>query len=198
MDKPWYENMRIDDLFGIHVRAKFYRGNIVEGRLAMDASNDDVCVIFLGYKGTPILERIVRQYREPFFRKNMHIESVDYIWDEKDYERIGLENIREGDYIVCNGILMKVDSIGGDTTIVKANRNDDLPDIEISKDLISEVLRYKQDLPDDPGVYKADNCACLILDSSKRWNVVEDNFNTKIYNSSDLPVKYRDNIRKAD
>lgn len=89
---------------------------------------------------------------------------------------------------------MMIDSIGEDT--VKVIMNDDLPDIEIPKKLVSAVLRLKQDIPTDPGIYKSDHCLYIILDSKKQWIVVKDDYTAELYVYDELPVKYRDNIRK--
>lgn len=89
---------------------------------------------------------------------------------------------------------MMVDTIGEDT--VKVIMNDDLPDIEIPKKLVLEVLRLKQDIPTDPGIYKSDHCPYLILDTNGQWIVVKDDYTVEIYEHDELPVRYRDNIKK--
>lgn len=183
MSKTWYENEDFDDLAGIHVRAKWCNGTFVEGKLRIWDNSayaiDNMSVLIQKSLGID---------------KAPYIESVDYLWDENDYEQISWENIREGDEVLCNETLMIVDSIGEDT--VKVNMNDDLPDIEIPKKLVSAVLRLKQDIPTDPGIYKSDHCPYLILDSRKQWIVVKDDYTVELYDHDELPVKYRDNIRK--
>ena len=183
LSKTWYENEDFDDLAGIHVRAKWCNGTFVEGKLRIWDNSayaiDNMSVLIQKSLGID---------------KAPYIESVDYLWDENDYEQISWENIREGDEVLCNETLMIVDSIGEDT--VKVNMNDDLPDIEIPKKLVSAVLRLKQDIPTDPGIYKSDHCPYLILDSRKQWIVVKDDYTVELYDHDELPVKYRDNIRK--
>lgn len=184
LSKAWYKNMDFDDLAGIHVRAKLYNGAFVGGKL--HKWNDGAYAIDI----IPVLT----EHKSLGINKAPCIESVDYLWDENDYEQIGWGNVREGDEVLCNETLMMVDSIGEDT--VKVNMNDDLPDIEIPKKLVSAVLRYKQDIPTDPGIYKSDHCPYLILDSKKQWIVVKDDYTVELYDHDELPVRYRDNIRK--
>ena len=183
LGKTWYEDMDFDDLAEIHVRTKWCNGTFVEGKLRIWDNSayaiDNIPVLIqksLGIDKAPC------------------IEYVNYLWDEKDYEQIDWENIREGDYVLCNETLMMVDSIVEDT--VKVNMNDDLPDIEIPKKLVLEVLRLKQDIPTDPGIYKSDHCLYLILDSRKQWIVVQDDYTVNTYKYDELPVRYRDNIKK--
>lgn len=194
MGKPWYENMRLDVLAGIHVRVNLKNGNLIVGKLINDNTGlpyiiiDDKHINILDYRSKPGVGFCLQ--------KSDSVESVDYLWDEKDYEQIGCENIREGDYIVSNGVLMMVDSMDEGHTTIKVNMKDDLPDIEIPKELVSTVLRYKQILPYDSGTYKADHCLYLILDSRKQWIVVLNDYTVNTYEYDDLPVIYRDNIRK--
>lgn len=183
MSKTWYENEDFDDLAGIHVRAKLYNGTFIEGKLS---KWDDHAYTLDG--------RTVLIQDELKIFKALYVEYVDYLWDEKDYEQIGWGNVRKGDEVLCNEKLMMIDSIGEDT--VKVNMNDDLPDIEIPKKLVSAVLRLKQDIPTNPGIYKSDHCPYLILDSKKQWIVVKDDYTVELYDHDELPVKYRDNIRK--
>lgn len=185
LHKTWYKNMDFKDLSGIHARAKLNNGTLIYGRLY--EWSDDTCAI----DTTPILRE-----REQKIYKGLCIESVDYVWDEKDYEQISWENLKEGDYVVSNGILMMVDSIERYPRTIKVNMNDDLPDIEIPKEIVSEVLRHKQDLSTNLGTYKADNCRYIMLvGSRKQWVVVKDDYTVELYEHDELPVRYRDNIR---
>lgn len=183
LSKTWYENEDFDDLAGIHVRAKLYNGTFIEGKLS---KWDDHAYTLDGR--TVLIQDELKIFKAPY------VEYVDYLWDEKDYEQIGWGNVRKGDEVLCNEKLMMIDSIGEDT--VKVNMNDDLPDIEIPKKLVSAVLRLKQDIPTNPGIYKSDHCPYLILDSKKQWIVVKDDYTVELYDHDELPVKYRDNIRK--
>lgn len=183
LSKTWYKNEDFDDLAGIHVRAKLYNGTLIEGKLhkwndhAYDLDN----------------RRVLIQDELEIFKAPC-VEYVDYLWDENDYEQIGWGNVRKGDEVLCNETLMIVDTIGEDT--VKVKMNDDLPDIEIPKKLVSVVLRLKQDIPTDPGIYKSDHCPYLILGTNGQWIVVKDDYTVEIYEHDELPVRYRDNIKQ--
>lgn len=172
----WYRDWKFDDLAGIHVRAKLKNGALLEGRLY--EWSDDTCAIDT---------TLVLRKREQKIYKDLCIESVDYVWDEKDYEQISWENLKEGDYVVSNGILMMVDSIERYPTTVKVVMNHALPVIEIPSDLVSEVLRHKQDLPTNLGIYKADHCRYIMLvGSRKQWVVVKDDYTVELYEHDEL------------
>lgn len=81
------------------------------------------------------------------------IKSLDLVWDERDWTRIEVKDLRDGDAVVANGVLYKVRAMGlqDEHPFVLA----DAPGrLSIDLRLVSCALRRKMKVPVKPGFYK--------------------------------------------
>ena len=67
------------------------------------------------------------------------IKGVDLIWDEREYEKIPVDQVRAGDWIVLEGHKYLVTQIVGSTIVASAGTY-----MEVDKSMISTVLRYRK------------------------------------------------------
>lgn len=149
-EKQWYEDLPRDEFEGKHVRAVMDSGAVVEGRLALWIG--DRVVIFLVGSDEGIT---VMLSKDGSFRLTEGVKSLDLVWDERDWDRIDVKDVRHGDAVVVNGRICTVD---------KAWPGDYHPQVVtdapsrmlIDFSLIPFALRRKAEVkvPMEPGYYR--------------------------------------------
>ena len=149
-EKQWYEDMPRDEFEGKHVKAVMDSGAVVEGRLALWIG-DRVVIFMVGSdEGITVLSS-----KDGSFRLTEGVKSLDLVWDERDWDRIDVRDVRHGDAVVVNGRLCTVD---------KAWPGDYHPQVVtdapgrmlIDLSLVSFALRRKAEVkvPMEPGYYR--------------------------------------------
>lgn len=147
-EKQWYEDLSRDDFEGKHVKAVMDSGAVVKGQLALWIG-DRVAICFVGSdEGITVLFS-----KDGSFCLTEGVKSLDLVWDERDWYRIEVKDVRHGDAVVVNGRLCTVD---------KAWPGDYHPQVVtdapgrmlIDLSLVSFALRRKVKVPAKPGFYK--------------------------------------------
>ena len=130
------------------MKAVMDSGAVVKGRLSLWIG-DRVTICFVGSdEGITVLFS-----KDGSFRLTEGIECLDLVWDERDWERIDVKDLRDGDAVVANGVLYKVRAMGlqDEHPFVLA----DAPGrLSIDLRLVSCALRRKMKVPVKPGFYK--------------------------------------------
>lgn len=156
----WYNDFDYKDFDGKYVRVTFNDGTIVSGPATysrydisvatnMTIKNMEVCTgymkiahVFDGVAG-PTTEgtciAILQCINDKQWRPLDGIKRVDLIWDEREYERIPVDQVKTGDWIVLEGRKYLVTQIVGSTIVASAGNY-----LEVDKSMISTVLRYRK------------------------------------------------------
>lgn len=137
-----------DDFEGKHVRAVMDSGAVVEGRLALWIG--DRVVIFLVGSDEGIT---VMLSKDGSYRLTEGVKSLDLVWDERDWERIDAKDLRDGDAVVANGRLYKVD-VSWTHEDPQEVVTDTPSRMRIDLRLVSCALRRKVQVPVKPGYYR--------------------------------------------
>lgn len=153
----WYNDLDYHDFDGKHVLVTLDDGTTVSGAITYDTlgltakKEDDTCSGYICMSATaPILIGAYTAPKRLDILVNMEdcrwrpldgIKSVDLIWDEKEYEQIPVNQIRNLDYVVFNGHLYQVTGalspyfyIGVDSVVMYGR---------IDKSMISTALRRR-------------------------------------------------------
>lgn len=157
----WYSDLEHDAFASKHVRVVFDDGTVVDGRLAYDQSSGYVRmgspdltlkrpdgVIYSG----GCIEVFVCGEDERWHLLE-GIKHLVLVWDERDWDRIEVKDVRHGDAVVVNGRLC---------TVEKAWPDDYHPQVVtdapgrmlVDLSLVSFALRRKVKVPAKPGFYK--------------------------------------------
>ena len=149
-EKQWYEDMPIEEFAGKHVRVVVDGGAVIEGRLAVwEDKQTSIYMGSLSDDGLSPLRTTMDGRRELMYG----VKSLDLVWDERDWDRIDVRDVRHGDAVLVNGRLCTVD---------KAWPGDYHPQVVtdtpgrmlIDLSLVSFALRRKVNVPTKPGYYK--------------------------------------------
>ena len=101
-EKPWYEGIARDEIEGKHVRAVMDSGTVIEGRLAFWGPG-------MVTAGSPIEGNyVLGGSEESRWELTERVECLDLVWDERDWTRIDVWDLRDGDAVVANGRLYRV------------------------------------------------------------------------------------------
>lgn len=147
-EKQWYEDIPRDEFEGKHVRVVVDSGTVFEGRLELWDSR--LVVVCMGSLGDGIY--VLKSIDDCWYLMG-GIKHLDLVWDERDWERIDVKDLRDGDAVVANGVLYKVRAMGlqDEHPFVLA----DAPGrLSIDLRLVSCALRRKMKVPVKPGFYK--------------------------------------------
>ena len=102
-EKQWYEDLPREEIEGKHVRAVMDSGTVIEGRLAFWGK-------WLVTAGSPIEGNyVLGGSEESRWELTERVECLDLVWDERDWTRIDVKDLRDGDAVVANGRLYQVD-----------------------------------------------------------------------------------------
>lgn len=147
-EKQWYEDVPCDEFEGKHVRDVVDSGTVFEGRLELWDSR--MVVVCMGSLGDGIY--VLKSINDCWYLMG-GIKSLDLVWDERDWERIDAKDLRDGDAVVANGQLYKVDVswVHEDPPQVVT----DTPGrMRIDLRLVSCALRRKVKVPSKYGYYR--------------------------------------------
>ena len=147
-EKQWYEDIPRDEFEGKHVRVVVDSGTVFEGRLELWDSR--LVVVCMGSLGDGIY--VLKSINDCWYLMG-GIKSLDLVWDERDWERIDAKDLRDGDAVVANGQLYKVD-----VSWVHENPPQVVTDtpgrMRIDLRLVSCALRRKVKVPSKYGYYR--------------------------------------------
>ena len=183
----WYSHLKAEDLSSRHVRVTIEDGSVLEGRLSI--SNDEE----QGKKGMSLGSTVLStQWNERSYsvfpgtvvlvQKDdgcWHsldgIRSIDVVWDERDWKRIDVKDLRDGDAVVANGQLYKVD-----VSWVHENPPQVVTDtpgrMRIDLSLVSCALRRKVQVPSKYGYYRDRDgffWARTVRGDEKHWHPID-------------------------
>ena len=148
-EKQWYEDVPRDEFEGKHVKAVMDSGAVVKGRLSLWIG-DRVTICFVGSdEGITVLFS-----KDGSFRLTEGVKSLDLVWDERDWERIDVKDLRCGDAVVVDGVLYEVTKASLVHTDYPCVGTDALGRNPIDLRLVSCALRRKVNVPAKPGFYK--------------------------------------------
>ena len=101
-EKQWYEDLPREEIEGKHVRAVMDSGTVIEGRLAFWGK-------WMVTAGSPIEGNyVLGGSEESRWELTERVECLDLVWDERDWTRIDVRDLRDGDAVVANGRLYRV------------------------------------------------------------------------------------------
>lgn len=117
MSEEWYSHLNAEEINGKHVRVRIDDGTVVESYLVYD---DQGGCVRLGDSVLPLpweskshkvfpSPAVLTYEDDECLYPLQGVESIDLVWDERDWERIDAEDVRHGDAVVANGRLYKVD-----------------------------------------------------------------------------------------
>lgn len=155
----WYNDLDYEDFRGKYVRVAFEDGIIISGpatynRYHMTVATNkavkdvEVCTGYMMIahafdsvagsttEGTNIA--ILQCMEDKRWRPLQGIKSVDLVWDEREYEKIPVDQVRTGDWIVLEGHKYLVTQIVGSTIVASAGNY-----LEVDKSMISTALRRR-------------------------------------------------------
>ena len=151
-EKQWYEDIPIEEFAGKHVRAVVDGGAVIEGRLAVwEDRQTSIYMGSLSDDGFSPLRTTIDGRRELMYG----ITRLDLVWDERDWDRIDVRDVRHGDAVVVNGRLCTVDKAWPDDYHPQVVT--DAPSrMLIDFSLIPFALRRKAEVkvPMEPGYYR--------------------------------------------
>lgn len=158
----WYNDLKSEDFGDKHVCATLADGTVLEGRLVYDQSDESVR---LGSRQLSIpwddgstsivpCPEVLWRSKDEQWHPLKGIESLDLVWDERDWERIDARNLRCGDAVVANGRLYKVRSMGLQDEQHPFVLADAPGRLSIDLRLVSCALRRRVQVPAKPGYYK--------------------------------------------
>lgn len=105
-EKQWYEDIPIEEFAGKHVRVVVDGGAVIEGRLAVwEDKQTSIYMGSLSDDGLSPLRTTMDGRRELMYG----VKSLGLVWDERDWDRIDVRDVRHGDAVVVNGRLCTVD-----------------------------------------------------------------------------------------
>lgn len=147
-EKQWYEDIPRDEMADKHVRAVMDSGTVVEGCLKY--WNSRLVTVYMGSMVEGIYVLVSIDHRWQLMKG---VKCLDLVWDERDWTRIEVNDLRVGDAVVANGRLYRVavSWVHEDPPQVVT----DTPSrMRIDLSLVSCALRRKVKVPAKPGFYK--------------------------------------------
>lgn len=158
-EKQWYEDVPRDEIQNKHVRVACEEGATFDGRLQPDGPYaalgfEPFAGLKVGssayFEGFHVLERGSDDSWHPL----IGIASVDLVWDERDWDWIGLDNIDAIDALVVSGRLYELVSHKPDCDLWQVHVTGEKHMASVSTSMISWALRRKVKVPVKPGFYK--------------------------------------------
>ena len=161
-ETSWYSHLRPGEFDDKHVCATLADGTVLEGRLVYDQSDESVRLgstqlsIPWDDGSTSIVPcpEVLWCSEDGQWHPLKGIESLDLVWDERDWERIDARNLRCGDAVVVDGVLYEVTKASLVHTDYPCVGTDALGRNPIDLRLVSCALRRRVQVPAKPGYYK--------------------------------------------
>ncbi|QHJ77171.1 MAG: hypothetical protein [Bacteriophage sp.] len=151
----WYNDLDYHDFDGKHVLVTLDDGTTISGAITYDTlaltakKEDDTCSGYIRMNTTvPMITAAYTSQRYLAILVNMEdcrwrpldgIKSVDLVWDEREYDKIPVDHVRTGDWIVLEGRKYLVTQIVGSTIVASNGRY-----MEVDRSMVSTVLRYRK------------------------------------------------------
>ena len=137
-EKQWYEDMPSDDFEGKHVKAVMDSGAVVEGRLALWIG-DRVVIFMVGSdEGITVLLS-----KDGSFSLTEGMKSLDLVWDERYWDRVGVDDIEAIDALVVAGKLYELVSHKPDCDLWQVRIPGEKHTASVPTAMISCALRRK-------------------------------------------------------
>ena len=147
-EKQWYEDVPRDEFEGKHVRAVMDSGAVIEGCLKYWDSQ----LVTIGSLSEG--NYVLRGSGKDFWELTKDVKRLDLVWDERDWDRIDVKDVRVGDAVVVDGVLYEVTNASLVHTDYPCVGTDALGRNPIDLRLVSCALRRKVQVPATPGFYK--------------------------------------------
>lgn len=161
MSEKWYSHLNAEEINGKHVRVRIDDGTMVESFLVYD---DQGGCVRLGDSVLPLpweskshkvfpSPAVLTYEDDECLYPLQGVESIDLVWDERDWDRIDVRDVRHGDAVVVNGRLCTVDLAWADDYHPQVVT--DAPfSMLIDLCLVPFALRCKAKTPTKPGYYR--------------------------------------------
>lgn len=162
MSEEWYSHLNAEEINGKHVRVRIDDGAVIESYLVYD---DQGGCVRLGDSVLPLpweskshkvfpSPAVLTYEDDECLYPLQGVESIDLVWDERDWERIDAKNLRCGDAVVVDGVLYEVTKASLVHTDYPCVGTDALGRNPIDLRLVSCALRRRVQVPVKPGYYK--------------------------------------------
>lgn len=160
-ETSWYSHLNADEINGKHVRVRIDDGTVIESYLVYDDQGgcvrlgDSVLPLPWESKSHKVLPSpaVLTYEDDECLYPLQGVESIDLVWDERDWDRIDVKDVRHGDAVVSNGRLYQVD-----VSWVHENPPQVVTDtpsrMRIDLSLVSCALRRRVRVPVKPGYYR--------------------------------------------
>lgn len=148
-EKQWYEDIPRNEMADKHVRAVMDSGTVVEGCLKY--WNSRLVTVYMGSMVEGIYVLVSIDHRWQLMKG---VKRLDLVWDERDWTRIEVNDLRVGDAVVVDGVLYEVTKASLAHTDYPCVGTDALGRNPIDLRLVSCALRRKVSVPAKPGFYK--------------------------------------------
>lgn len=156
----WYNDLDYRDFDGKHVLVTLDDGTTISGAITYDTyhlqiatdtaiKDMEACTGYIRMATKmPVIKgsytdrdhiAILVSMEDDRWRPLDGIKSVDLIWDERKYEKIPVDQVKAGDWIILEGHKYLVTQIVGSTIVASAGTY-----MEVDKSMISTVLRYRK------------------------------------------------------
>lgn len=184
-ETSWYSHLNADEINGKHVRVRIDDGTVIESYLVYD---DQGGCVRLGDSVLPLpweskshkvfpSPAVLTYEDDECLYPLQGVESIDLVWDERDWDRIDVKDVRHGDAVVANGVLYVVD-YARTNGVCRQIVTDDIPRrLFIDSCLVSYALRRKAKVPAEPGFYKDRTGSywvkAFLMDTDKPWRAVD-------------------------
>ena len=137
-EKQWYEDLPREEIEGKHVRAVVDSGTVVEGRLVLWFDAGVAICMADSNEGYTVLSS-----KDGSFRLTEGVKSLDLVWDERDWDRVGLDDIEAIDAFVVSGRLYELVSRKPDCDLWQVRIPGEKHTASVSTAMIFCALRRK-------------------------------------------------------
>ena len=162
MSDEWYTHLNAEEINGKHVRVRIDDGTMVESYLVYD---DQGGCVRLGDSVLPLpweskshkvfpSPAVLTYEDDECLYPLQGVESIDLVWDERDWEQTDAKDLSCGDAVVSNGRLYKVRAMGLQDEHYPFVLADAPGRLSIDLRLVSCALRRRVQIPVKPGFYK--------------------------------------------
>lgn len=159
----WYSELALEEMKGKHVRVLLDGGSVLEGRLVYDKQSgfvrlDAPPLVVPVDNGSEVempLPALLFENEDGIWWPLRGIQSIELVWDERDWERLCPDEADIAERVVINGQLWRVlrpDEGSGRMWVA-----DDYTTFCVDSTMVSAYLRARSSAPDRSGVYRDGN-----------------------------------------